>query len=349
MKRLAILILFLFLGVILNGCTTATSDTGAGDAPAATSAPEEAAPADTTVEEEAAAPEPEARLLRVGIAPPADSEFYQLIKSGIETCGEDQVELFWQTPASHQAVEDQQNIVEAWITQQLDAIAVTTVGDLSAMDAIFAEGTAAGIDMYFLNMAEPQLEVVGQDNFVSSVGYNNYEAAQILGEWVLANLGTDGRAAVLLGTPGVHANDRLAGFEEALAGSGWEIVTKQQADWVRDKGQSVAETLLQANPDLTLIYGQNDEMALGAYQAVLDRGLTDQVTVVGLDGVRAALESIQAGELTASMNVAPKEMGCQLIRDIIAHADGQEVPKIHDIDVFVTDASRVEEDLEVFE
>jgi ribose transport system substrate-binding protein len=287
--------------------------------------------------------------LRVGVAPPADSEFYQLIKAGIVECGGDQIELQWQTPPSHQAQEEQQKIVEAWITQKLDAIAVTTVGDLSAMDVLFADGTKAGIDMYFLNMAEPQLAAVDTSHYVSSVGYNNYEAAKILGEWVLKSLGNTGKAAVLLGTPGVHANDRLAGFVDALQGSGWEIVTKQEADWVRDKGQSVAESILQANPDLTLIYGQNDEMALGAYQAVVDRGLQNQVVVVGLDGVKAALESIKAGELTATMNVAPKLMGCQLIQDIIAKHQGQEVPKIHDIDVFVTDKSRVDEDIKVFE
>jgi len=233
--------------------------------------------------------------IRIGVCPPADSEFYQLIKRGIEEgiakSGVKNVELLWQTPQSHQAVEDQQRIVEAWITAKLDAIAVTTVGDLYAMDAIFERGTKAGIDMYFLNMAEPQLKgVVDYNNFISSVGYNNYEAARILGNWVVKNIGDAGKAAVLLGTPGVHANHRLEGFMEALKNTKWEIVTTQEADWVRDKGQSVAETILQANPNLTLIYGQNDEMALGAYQAVVERGLTNQVKVVGLDGVFAAVK-----------------------------------------------------------
>jgi ribose transport system substrate-binding protein len=292
----------------------------------------------------------ESRKLRIGIAPPADSEFYQLIKKGISDGSRDMVNLKWQVPAGHQAVEDQQRIIEAWITQQVDAIAVTTVGDLSAMDALFAEGTKAGIAMFFMNMAEPQLKPVNPDNFISSVGYNNYTAAKILGEWVLKNIGSTGKAAVLLGTPGVHANDRLAGFVDALKGSQWEIVTKQQADWVRDKGQSVAETILQANEDLTLIYGQNDEMALGAYQAVADRGMENQVKVIGLDGVKAALLSIKMGELTATMNVAPKKMGYQLITDIIDHLkEGKTPPKIHDIEVFVTDKSRVVEDLKAFE
>lgn len=292
--------------------------------------------------------------IRIGVCPPADSEFYQLIKAGIEEgirdSGVENVELLWQTPQSHQAVEDQQRIVEAWITAQLDAIVVTTVGDLYAMDAIFKRGTDAGIDMYFLNMAEPQLEgVVDYDNFISSVGYNNYEAAKILGQWVVDNIGTSGRAAVLLGTPGVHANHRLEGFLEALKGTDWEIVATQEADWVRDKGQSVAETILQAHRDLDLIYAQNDEMALGAYQAVVDRGLTDQVLVVGLDGVYAAVKSVLAGELTATMNVAPKLMGYQLAMDILKHIQGADIPKIHDIDVFVTDSSRAPEDIKVFE
>ncbi len=291
--------------------------------------------------------------IRMGICPPADSEFYQLIKSGIEQgikdSGMENVELLWQTPQSHQAVEDQQRIVEAWITSQLDAIAVTTVGDLYAMDAIFEQATKAGIDMYFLNMAEPQLEgVVDYDNFISSVGYNNYQAAKILGEWVVDNLGNSGKAAVLLGTPGVHANHRLEGFLEALKDTDWEIVSTQEADWVRDKGQSVAETIMQANRDLDLIYGQNDEMALGAYQAVADRGLTDSVKVIGLDGVHAAVKSVLSGELTATMNVAPKLMGYQLATDILRHLEGESVPKIHDIDVYVTDAGRAAEDIKVF-
>lgn len=298
--------------------------------------------------------EAEDGTIRIGICPPADSEFYQLIKAGIEEgiadSGVENVELLWQTPQSHQAVEDQQRIVEAWITARLDAIAVTTVGDLYAMDAIFDRATEAGIDMYFLNMAEPQLEgVVDYDNFISSVGYNNYQAARILGEWVVDNLGTSGKAAVLLGTPGVHANHRLEGFLEALQGTSWEIVATQEADWVRDRGQSVAETILQANRDLDLIYGQNDEMALGAYQAVVDRGLTDQVDVVGLDGVQAAVKSVLAGELTATMNVAPKLMGYQLATDILNHIQGESIPKIHDIEVFVTDKARAAEDIKVFQ
>jgi len=291
--------------------------------------------------------------IRIGICPPADSEFYQLIKAGIEQgikdSGMQNVELLWQTPQSHQAVEDQQRIVEAWITAKLDAIAVTTVGDLYAMDAIFERGTKAGIDMYFLNMAEPQLEgVVDYDNFVSSVGYNNYEAAKKLGQWVVKNLGTTGKAAVLVGTPGVHANHRLEGFLEALKGTNWEVLATQEADWVRDKGQSVAETILQGNRDLSLIYGQNDEMAMGAYQAVVDRKLTGKVKVIGLDGVQAAVKSVLAGELTATMNVAPSLMGSQLATDILAHIQGKDIPKIHDIDVFVTDAARAAEDLKVF-
>ena len=292
--------------------------------------------------------------IRIGVSPPADSEFYQLIKSGIEEGirdrGVENIELLWQTPQSHQAVEDQQRIVEAWITAQLDAIAVTTVGDLYAMDALFEQGTDAGIAMFFLNMAEPQLEgVVDYDNFVSSVGYNNFEAARILGDWVVENVGSTGQGAVLLGTPGVHANHRLEGFLAALEDSNWDIVSTQQADWVRDKGQSTAETILQANPELNLIYGQNDEMALGAYQAVADRGMADQVTVVGLDGVRAAVRSVMDGELEATMNVAPKKMGYQLINDILDHLEGESVPKIHDIDVFVTDGSRAAEDIQVFQ
>jgi ABC-type sugar transport system substrate-binding protein len=341
MKNLfKMLVVFVIVGMLLSACASPAAAPTTAPAAAATSAP---------AAEATSAPAVEAKKLVVGISPPADSEFYQLIKKGIEQCSDGKAEILWQTPASHQAVEDQQKILEAWVNQKVDAIGVTTVGDVGAMDDLFKRGTEAGIEMYFMNMAEFQLEPVNKEHFVSSVGYNNYGAAKILGEWVLKTLGNEGKVAVLLGTPGVHANDRLKGFEDALAGSGWEIVVTQQADWARDKGQSVAETILQANPDITLIYGQNDEMALGAYQAVSDRGMADKVKVVGLDGVKAALESIKAGELTGTMNVVPKQMGCQLITDIIAVAEGGSVPQIDDIDVHVTDASNVDEDMKAFE
>lgn len=286
---------------------------------------------------------------RIGISPPADSEFYQLIRAGVEegirARGTMNVELLWQPPLSHQAVEDQRRIVENWIEAGLDAIAVTTVGDLYAMDALFARASRAGIAMFFLNMAEPQLEgAVRYDNFVSSVGYNNFEAAKTLGTWVLTNIGTTGSAVVLLGTPGVHSNHRLEGFLVALQASDWTIVAAEPAQWEREEGAVVARRLLTANPDLRLIFGQNDEMALGAVRAVRELGREGRVAVVGLDGVRAAVTAVRAGDLAATLNVAPKRMGEQLINTVLDHLTGHPVQKIQDIAVFVTDRDRAEEE-----
>jgi galactofuranose transport system substrate-binding protein len=127
------------------------------------------------------------------------------------------------------------------------------------------------------------------------------------------NDATDGKAnvAVLLGSSGNNVTDlRTSGFEDQVKAEypDIKIVAQQTGDFDRSKGQSVAEQLLQSNPEIDAIYAENDEMGLGAMQAVLSAGKqpgTD-VKIVSIDGTRNAVQAIVDGQYNAVIESNPR-------------------------------------------
>jgi len=152
--------------------------------------------------------------------------------------------------------------------------------------------------------------VAGQD-FVTFLGSNFVEQGRRAADW-LANA-TNGKAEIveLTLTPGSSvARDRAAGFRDALAKHpGMKIIASQTGDASRAKGQAVMQNLIQSmGRRITAVYAHNDEMALGAIQALKDAGRkpgTD-VIIASIDGERAALEAIERGELAVTVESNPR-------------------------------------------
>ena len=124
---------------------------------------------------------------------------------------------------------------------------------------------------------------------------------------------TGGKAslAILLGASGVNVtDDRTSGFLSELKdkkATGIKVVFKQTADFTREKGKSVTETLLRSNPDVDAIYAENDEMGLGALAALQDSGKagTDKVHIVSIDGTKGAVQAIVDGNFDAVIESNP--------------------------------------------
>ena len=92
----------------------------------------------------------------------------------------------------------------------------------------------------------------------------------------------------------------------------------ESADWLRDQAHAVSSRLLcRYGSELDAIVALNDEMALGAVTAVIEAGKLGEVFVIGLDGTQDALASIRAGQLTATLNTNPREMGRILVRSVV--------------------------------
>ncbi|MGW8731767.1 ABC transporter permease/substrate-binding protein [Streptomyces sp. NPDC055808] len=156
------------------------------------------------------------------------------------------------------------------------------------------------------------------------VASDNAAGGRLAARTLAEKLGGKGRIAVLQGTAGTSVSrERGAGFAEGLkAYPGIEVVARQPADFDRTKGLDVMTNLLQSHPDLTGVFAENDEMALGAVKALGDRA-GSAVAVVGFDGTPDGIKAVGAGTLYASVAQQPKEIGRLAVRNAVLAIRGK--------------------------
>jgi ribose transport system substrate-binding protein len=149
------------------------------------------------------------------------------------------------------------------------------------------------------------------EDYVAFLGSNFVEQGKRAAEWLIK--ATNGKAGIveLTGTAGASvARDRAEGFKETInAHQDMKIIASQTGDFSRALGQKVMENIIQSQgAAITAVYAHNDEMALGAIQALKAAGRTPgkDVTIVSIDGEKAALEAIIKGELGASIESSPR-------------------------------------------
>lgn len=145
---------------------------------------------------------------------------------------------------------------------------------------------------------------------VSAIASDNVAGGKMAGQYIVDKLGGKGKVVELEGVPGTSAaNDRGKGFNEAIkAAAGISVVAKQPADFDRAKGMKVMENILQANPEIQAVFAHNDEMALGALEAIKAANRTG-VMVVGFDANADAVKAVNEGMLAATVAQKPKDMG----------------------------------------
>ncbi|WP_253904194.1 substrate-binding domain-containing protein [Arthrobacter sp. Br18] len=180
-------------------------------------------------------------------------------------------------------------------TNQL-ATAATSGTDAVLINPVDSDAAAASV----APLIEADIPVVAVDRAVngaevqSLVSSDNIAGGRQAADELAAAMGEAGQVIVLQGVAGTSASrDRGAGFGEGLAAyPDIEVVAMQTANFDRAEALNVATNLLQANPDVTGIFAENDEMALGAIQALGDRA-GSEVSVVGFDGTEAGLAAIE--------------------------------------------------------
>jgi ribose/xylose/arabinose/galactoside ABC-type transport system permease subunit/ABC-type sugar transport system substrate-binding protein len=208
-------------------------------------------------------------------------------------------------------VERQHQIIENLIEQRVDAVVLAPSGAKEVVPAI-KKANQAGIPVLIVDsdVHRPTAQSAGATT-VTYVGSDNFEGGRIAGDAVLRWLGGQGEVAVLEGVPGHESTDqRRKGFAAAMAGRpGVRIVTSLTASGERALGFSVSQNILQAHPKLRAIFAANDEMALGALEAVAAAGRSESVRVVGFDASPDALTNIRSGRLAGSVAQFPSEMG----------------------------------------
>ncbi|MFD7919277.1 ABC transporter substrate-binding protein [Streptomyces sp. NPDC059740] len=149
------------------------------------------------------------------------------------------------------------------------------------------------------------------DDFMSFIGSDFYGQAKIAADDLAKATGSDGHVAILTGTPGNNVStDRTKGFQDQLKAKypKMKVVASQTANFTQTEGQKVMEQLLQAHSDIDAVYAENDEMALGALQAIRSAGRTPgkDIQVVSIDGTRQAVQNVASGALAADIETNPR-------------------------------------------
>jgi len=232
---------------------------------------------------------------------------------------------------AQQKQENQIKAIRAFIAQKVDVIAFSPVVE-SGWDNVLKEAKAAKIPVV---LTDRSVNSKDTSLYVTFMGSDFVEEGRKAGRWLVEKTkGQKGdvRIVELQGTVGsAPAIDRKKGFEEIIkADPKFKIVRSQTGDFTRAKGKEVMEAFLKAEGKngINVLYAHNDDMAIGAIQAIEEAGLkpAKDITIISIDGVKGAFEAMMAGKLNVSVECSPL-LGPQLmtaVKDILA---GKQVPK----------------------
>ncbi|RLL84567.1 D-ribose transporter subunit RbsB [Petrotoga sp. HKA.pet.4.5] len=198
----------------------------------------------------------------------------------------------------------QLNDIEDLILQRVDMILVNPT-DSDAIVSAIEEANDAKIPVITVDRSANGGKVL------LHIASDNVAGGRMAGSFIAEQLGGKGKVIELVGVPGTSsARERGQGFNEEISKyPGIEVVARQTANYNRAEGLTVMENLLQAYPDVDAVFAHNDEMALGALEAIKAAGKLQDIIVVGFDATPDALASVEKGELSATIAQQPYTMG----------------------------------------
>lgn len=321
--RNRILILLAVLAVALTACGTDTDnggDTDTGDTETST--------------DEAGATEGGT----VGLAlSTLENPFFVTLRDGAQEAA-DEAGLELLVSDAQDDAQTQANDLQNFVSQGVDVIVVNPVDSAAVVPSIEA-ANEAGIPVVTVDRGADGGDIA------SHIASDNVLGGQHAGEYLFEQIGGSGNVAMLEGVPGTSAaRDRGEGFTNALdEAADIELVANQTANFNREEGFTVAQNVLQSNPELNGIFAQNDEMALGAVEAAREAGVLEDLVIVGFDATDDALAAIEAGEMAATVAQQPDILGARGIETAAAIIAGDEVDAEQPVEVQLVTADNVGE------
>ncbi|WP_332761461.1 sugar ABC transporter substrate-binding protein [Pseudomonas koreensis] len=194
----------------------------------------------------------------------------------------------------------QTKIVEQMILAKVDALVIAP-SDSKAMVPVIKKAVDAGITVINIdNQLDPAI-VKSKNISVPFVGPDNRKGARLVGEYLAKQLKAGDEVGIIEGvSTTTNAQQRTAGFKDAMEAAQIKIVSLQSGDWEIDKGNKVAASILSEYPDVKALLTGNDSMAVGAVSAVRAAGKAGQVKVVGYDNINAIKPMLKDGRVLAT-------------------------------------------------
>lgn len=228
---------------------------------------------------------------------------------------------------AQQKQENQIKALRTFVAQKVAAIILAPVVE-TGWEPVLREVKQAGIPVVLVDRG---IQVADESLYATLIASDFVEEGRMAAEWLAAK--TNGKCNIvqLEGTPGsAPAIDRKKGFEEAIAKHPeMKIIKSQTGDFERAKGLEVMEAFIRAEgKNIQAVYAHNDDMAIGAIQALKAAGMKPgtEVLVVSIDGIKDAFEAMIAGELNATVECNPL-LGPAAFDAVEKLLKGQEVPK----------------------
>ncbi len=226
----------------------------------------------------------------------------------------------------------QLSIAETMIQNSYNALILSPLTN-ECLDTAVATAKATGIPIVNANCEY----IADCDTFVGGL---QIEIGQKAADYIAKKIGGAGKVAILEGVAGTFTSiQRVNGFRQQIEEKypDIEIVASVPADYETEKGLNVATDILTQNPDVAALYCCNDNMALGAIEALRARNMLGKVIVLGVDGTGDAYKSIKAGELTATVDQFPAENGKAAVEVALRLLAGQKLPKVVSTPIEVID------------
>ncbi len=251
---------------------------------------------------------------------------------------------------AQQEQEKQIAAVRDFITQQVDAIVLAPVVETGWTD-VLQEADDAGIPVI---LADRGVEAADEDLYVTRLGSDFAEEGRKAGTWAAETFADDADGTKILelqGTTGsAPANDRKAGFFEVLDAEGlnYEIVDSQSGNFTAEEGKAVMETFITTHglDGIDLLYAHNDEMGLGAIQAIEEAGKVPgvDIQIIIVDGSKAGFQAGVDGKVNYIVECNPA-FGEQLMEVVESVVNGDEVEKFTPVEEGVFDSTQFEAEL----
>jgi ribose transport system substrate-binding protein len=278
-----------------------------------------------------------AQKTTIGVSlPQDDNPFYIGMLRGIRARA---AELGWEVVyvSSQEDKARQINGVQDLIARGVKGILISPI-DATGVNAAYDAAAAAKVPI--ISVARGSTS----PNQTLHVAMDEKQVGRDIGAWIARRIGGKGKVALVAGPPGAPTFKNLTdGIKESFAqAKGIQVVFEQYGALTRERGLKLAEDALTANPDIAAIYAANDDVALGASQAVVAAGKKGKILVTGMNGIPPALRAVQEGSLGLTVELNPVNWG-RLGVDVLAeHLKGKRQEQRVFIEHVLLDAKNID-------
>ncbi|MFD1040429.1 ribose ABC transporter substrate-binding protein RbsB [Virgibacillus byunsanensis] len=248
-----------------------------------------------------------------------NNPFFVTLRDGAEAAADEAGYEITTSDAQNDA-STQLSDIEDLIQQDIDVLLVNPV-DSDAVASAIELANDADIPVITVDRSSEGGEVV------THIASDNVAGGEMAGDFIAEQLSDEGNVVELEGIAGASATrERGEGFHNVVdAIDGIEVVANQSANFDRTEGLSVMENIIQSTGDIQAVFAHNDEMALGAMEALAGQGLLEDVIVVGFDATDDAVAAVEEGRMDATVAQQPELIGQNAIDAAGKIANGESV------------------------